>query len=79
MLDEVGLICELDEQWAYVGNKNHRHKRKRVVTYTFGPRSDNTCRRLPSLVAGQDLLSLLGCPVSHRLRCDRRCRRLGRY
>ena len=25
-------------------------KRKRVVTYTFGPRSDNTCRRLPSLV-----------------------------
>lgn len=39
VLDDVALICELDEQWAYVGNKNHRHwlwyafdtKRKRVV------------------------------------------------
>jgi insertion element IS1 protein InsB len=25
-------------------------KRKRVVAYTFGPRSDETCRWLPSLV-----------------------------
>lgn len=58
MLDDVALICELDEQWAYVGNKQHRHwlwysfdtKRKRVVAYTFGPRNDETCRRLLSLL-----------------------------
>lgn len=25
VLDDVGLIYELDEQWAYVGNKNHRN------------------------------------------------------
>lgn len=24
VLDDMGLICELDEQWAYVG-KNHRN------------------------------------------------------
>ena len=59
MLDDVALICELDEQWAYVGNKQHRHwlwyafdtKRKRVVAYTFGPRNDETCRRLLSLLS----------------------------
>ena len=59
MLDDVALICELDAQWAYVGNKQHRHwlwyafdtKRKRVVAYTFGPRNDETCRRLLSLLS----------------------------
>ncbi|WP_265453436.1 IS1 family transposase [Aeromonas salmonicida] len=59
VLDDVALICELDEQWAYVGNKQHRHwlwyafdtKRKRVVAYTFGPRNDETCRRLLSLLS----------------------------
>lgn len=25
VLDDVALIYELDEQWAYVGNKNNRH------------------------------------------------------
>ena len=59
VLDDVALICELDEQWAYVGNKQHRHwlwyafdtKRKRVVAYTFGPRNDETCRHLLSLLS----------------------------
>ncbi|MEV3841716.1 IS1 family transposase [Aeromonas enteropelogenes] len=59
VLDDVAHICELDEQWAYVGNKQHRHwlwyafdtKRKRVVAYTFGPRNDETCRRLLSLLS----------------------------
>ncbi len=59
VLDDVALICELDEQWAYVGNKQHRHwlwyvfdtKRKRVVAYTFGSRNDETCRRLLSLLS----------------------------
>ncbi|WP_376886206.1 IS1-like element ISAs8 family transposase [Aeromonas salmonicida] len=56
VLDDVALICELDDQWAYVGNKNNRHwrwdtKRKRVVAYTFGPRNDEKCRKLLSLLA----------------------------
>lgn len=45
VLDDVALICELDEQWSFGGSKAHRHwlwyvfdtKRKRVVAYTFGP------------------------------------------
>ncbi len=59
LLYDVALICELDEQWAYVGNKQHQHwlwyafdtKRKRVVAYTFGPRNDETCLRLLSLLS----------------------------
>lgn len=53
------LICELDEQWSFVGNKGHWHwlwyvfdtKRKRVVAYTFGPRTDATCRTLLALLS----------------------------
>ncbi|ABO91940.1 transposase [Aeromonas salmonicida subsp. salmonicida] len=59
MLDDVALICKRDEQWTYVGNKDNRHwlwyafdtKRKRVVAYTSGPRNDETCRKLLSLLA----------------------------
>lgn len=59
MLDDVTLICELDEQWSFVGNKSKRHwlwyafdtKRKRVVAYTFGPRTDATCRQLRALLS----------------------------
>ncbi len=55
----MALIRERDEQWACVGNKQHRHwlwyafdtKRKRVVAYTFSPRNDKTCRRLLSLLS----------------------------
>lgn len=59
MLEDVALICELDEQWSFVSSKRHRHwlwyafdtKRKRVVAYTFGPRTDATCRRLLALLS----------------------------
>lgn len=58
-MDDVELICELDEQWSFVGNKSNRHwlwyafdtKRKRVVAYTFGPRTDATCRQLLALLS----------------------------
>ena len=58
MLDEVTLICELDELWVYVGNNNNRHwflyafdtKRKQAIAYTLGPRNDETCRRLLNLL-----------------------------
>ena len=57
--DDIALISELDEQWSFVGNKVNRHwlwyafdtKRKRVVAYTFGPRTDATCRQLLALLS----------------------------
>jgi IS1 family transposase len=41
----VALICELDEQWSFVGSKAHQHwlwyayntKTGGVLAYTFGP------------------------------------------
>lgn len=59
MLADVVFICELDEQWSFVGNKDHRYwlwyafdtKRKRVMAYTFGPRTDTTCRTLLALLS----------------------------
>lgn len=56
--EDVALICEIDEQWSYVGNKKNRHwlwyafdtKRKQVIAHIFGPRTDETCRRLLALL-----------------------------
>ena len=53
------MICEIDEQWSYVSSKHTPHwlwyafdtERKRVLAYTFGPRTDQTCRRLLNLLA----------------------------
>ena len=55
--NDVALICEADEQWSFVGNKKNRHwlwyafgtKRKQVIAHTFGPRNDESCRRLLAL------------------------------
>lgn len=54
----MALICELDEQWSFVGNKAHQHwlwyayntKTGGVLAYTFGPRTDETCRDLLALL-----------------------------
>ncbi|EFF9497449.1 IS1 family transposase [Escherichia coli] len=51
---DVALICELDEQWSFVGSKAQQHwlwyayntKTGGVLAYTFGPRTDETCREL---------------------------------
>lgn len=55
---DVALICELDEQWSFVGSKTQQHwlwyayntKTGGVLAYTFGPRNDETCRELLSLL-----------------------------
>ncbi|QPW27779.1 IS1 family transposase [Edwardsiella ictaluri] len=49
---DVALICELDEQWSFVGSKARQHglwyayntKAGGVLAYTFGPRTDESCR-----------------------------------
>ncbi|WP_134805542.1 IS1 family transposase [Shigella dysenteriae] len=55
---DVALICELDEQWSFVGSKARQHwlwyayntKTGGYVAYTFGPRTDETCRELLALL-----------------------------
>lgn len=55
---DVALICELDEQWTFVGSKALQHwlwyayntKTGGVLAYTFGPRDDETCRELLALL-----------------------------
>lgn len=55
---DVALICELDEQWSFVGSKARQHwlwyacntKTGGVLAYTFGPRTDETCRELLALL-----------------------------
>ncbi len=56
---DVALICELDEQGRFVGSKARQHwlwyayntKTGGVLAYTFGPRTDETCRELLALLA----------------------------
>lgn len=53
----MALICELDEQWSFVGGKARQHwlwyayntKTGGVLAYTFGLRTDATCRELLAL------------------------------
>lgn len=55
---DVALICELDEQWSFVDSKARQHwlwnasntKTGGVLPYTFGPRTDETCRELRALL-----------------------------
>ncbi|CAD6024121.1 InsB, second part of transposase, partial (plasmid) [Escherichia coli] len=55
---DVALICELDEQWSYVGSKARQHwlwyayniKTGGVLAYTFGSQIDQTCRELLALL-----------------------------
>ncbi|VTQ25034.1 transposase IS1 orfB [Streptococcus pneumoniae] len=54
----MALICELDEQWSFVGSKAQQHwlwyayntKTGGVLACTFGPRTDETCRELLALL-----------------------------
>ncbi|MEW9809321.1 MAG: IS1 family transposase [Candidatus Symbiodolus clandestinus] len=49
-IDDLALICEMDEQWDFVGNKSRQHwlwyafdtKRKRAIAHVFGPRTKQT-------------------------------------
>ncbi|OAO45681.1 transposase [Escherichia coli] len=54
----MALICELDEQWSFVGSKARQHllwytyntKTGDVLAYIFGPGADETCRELLALL-----------------------------
>ena len=54
----MALICELDEQWSFVEIKArqqwhwyaYKTKADGVLAYTFGPRTDETCRELPEFL-----------------------------
>ncbi|ORM61629.1 transposase [Pantoea rodasii] len=54
----MALIYELDEQWSFVSSKARQHwqwyayntKTGGVLDYTFGPRTDETCRELLALL-----------------------------
>lgn len=54
----MALICELDEQWSFIGSKARQHwlwyayntKTGGVLAYTFGPRTDETCREFLALL-----------------------------
>lgn len=54
----MAFICELDEQWGFVGSKARQHrlwyayntKTGGVLAYTFGPRTDETCREVLALL-----------------------------
>jgi insertion element IS1 protein InsB len=53
------VALELDEQWSFVGNKSNQrwlwlalnHYNSEVLAYTFGDRTDTTCKQLKQLLA----------------------------
>ena len=55
---DVALICEMDEQWGWVGNKRQQHwlfyafdtKRKKVLAHVFWRRSAETLKYLLQLL-----------------------------
>lgn len=56
---DIELICEVDEQWSFVGNKKNRRwlwyawepRDKRVIAHAFGKRNNETLEQLLSLLA----------------------------
>ncbi len=59
---KVVLLCEVDEQWSYVGNKKNQRwlwyawepRFKRIIAHVFGPRSANTLKKLLKLLTPYD-------------------------
>ncbi|WP_407644441.1 IS1 family transposase [Dongshaea marina] len=57
-LEDAQLICELDEMWSYVGNKDEQvwlwlvvdSKRRKPIAHFFGPRTDASCRQLLEII-----------------------------
>ncbi|MCP9267030.1 IS1 family transposase [Xenorhabdus sp. XENO-1] len=56
---DIHIICEIDEQWSFVGNKKNQRwlwyawepKKKRIVAHVFGDRSQKTLKKLLALLA----------------------------
>ena len=59
MLTDIGLVCEADEQWSYVGNKKQKRwlwyiwstHAKTILAYAFGSRHDQVLKQLLAQVA----------------------------
>ena len=57
-MTEIELVCEMDEQWSYVGSKGNQRwlwyawspHFKTVFAYAFGRRTDETLRQLLNLL-----------------------------
>ncbi|MDE1485752.1 IS1 family transposase [Xenorhabdus bovienii] len=55
----IQLICEIDEQWSFVGNKQNQRwlwyawepRLKRIVSHVFGDRGRNTLDKLLALLS----------------------------
>jgi insertion element IS1 protein InsB len=49
----LGVFCEVDEQWPFVGNKKNQHwlfyawepRFKRIITHALGRRSGKTLKK----------------------------------
>ncbi|BET95899.1 hypothetical protein TCT1_08200 [Xenorhabdus sp. TCT-1] len=60
---DIQIICELDEQWSFVGNKKNQRwlgyawepLMKRIVAHVFGDRSRKTLKKLLALLAPFDI------------------------
>ncbi|WP_354007591.1 IS1 family transposase [Endozoicomonas lisbonensis] len=56
--EELVLICQMDEQWSYVGNKKNQRwlfyawepRYQRVIAHVFGRRTKKTLKKLIKLV-----------------------------
>ena len=56
---DIELICEVDEQWSFVGNKKNRRwlwyawepRYKRIIAHAFGKRNNETLAQLLSLLS----------------------------
>ncbi|MEI8671034.1 IS1 family transposase [Vibrio sp. SA48] len=59
----ITLICEVDEQWSFVGNKKNRRwlwyawepRYKRIIAHSFGKRNTDALRALLALLAPFDI------------------------
>ncbi len=57
--NDIDIICEVDEQWSFVGNKKNPRwlwyawdsERKTVIAHVFGDRSKKTLNKLLALLA----------------------------
>jgi insertion element IS1 protein InsB len=59
----ITLICEVDEQWSFVGNKKNRRwlwyawepRYKRIIAHAFGKRNTDALRALLALLKPFDI------------------------
>ncbi|MDC9623944.1 IS1 family transposase [Xenorhabdus sp. XENO-7] len=60
---EIHIICEIDEQWSFVGNKKNQRwlwyawepNQKQIIAHVFGDRSKKTLEKLLALLASFEI------------------------